>query len=66
LFHLARRRVPADPTAAAPGALSAVDFNEARLIALDIRDEVRIGRLDVGRSFIIQSGAWPSFTSSRW
>ena len=66
MFHVARRRVPADPTATAPGALLAVDFNEARLISLDIHDEVRIGLLDVGLSFIIQSGTWPSFTSSRW
>ena len=66
MCHVARRRVLAEPMAAVLGAPSAVAHNEARLIALDIRDEVRIDLLDAGLSFIIQSGAWPSFTSRRW
>ena len=49
MCHVARRRVLAEPMAAVLGAPSAVAHNEARLIALDIRDEVRIGLLDVGR-----------------
>ena len=49
LCYVAQARVFAGPRDSAFGASSAIVYDEARSIALDISDEVRIGLLDVGR-----------------